>query len=486
MNLFRQLSAMVMFVLVAAAFSGCQPPTVATIAADLRDRFDESDADSDGQLSLAEAQAANSDLTEANFNEIDTNTDGFLSLAELDAAAETGGEGEIDLTAVSTKIEMHQQGMIRAGDDLIAYGFGGFNGVDYIIPSEFETDGTGLGIPGGDGFQAGNFAVAGKKIALTSNFLVSIYDTETETMTEIPEADVRLVNSPSGQRAQGTLQADGNLIIVRNDDSVTGNHAAVIDVTGATPVVIDLASPTGENEISGIGHAVVDAEARVAVGTTSLSGVDTFVVWDLDNPAAEPVLYAFDRGIDDALMQIEGDFLLFHDAAFDSMVEICALNYTDGTFTTSSEAKGSVALNGGSFLFFLNRAANDNNGGDSRSAIGSMDATTDIASFIEAGDAAGANFIDGSTTNNGVFGWGQMGAITDDGNLIFVSGFDTVGSGEYLQVSNGGGFSVVQCPTCIDDDYGARGSNVDIYGNTVAFKNGDNSGLTHVAFVILP
>ncbi len=91
MKPFRYLVPIVMFVLVAAVFSGCQPPTVATTAADLRDRFEAADADSDGQLTLAEAQAANANLTEANFNTIDTNADGFLTLAELEAAIEAGG-----------------------------------------------------------------------------------------------------------------------------------------------------------------------------------------------------------------------------------------------------------------------------------------------------------------------------------------------------------------------------------------------------------
>ena len=397
---------------------------------------------------------------------------------EVEGEGEGEGEDGVSVIAVSTKIEMHQQGLIKAGDDVIAYGYGGFNGVDYIIPSEFETDDTGLGIPGGDGFQAGNFEVAGKKIALVSNFLVTIFDTETLTSTEIPETDVRLYNSPSGQREQGTLQADGNLIIVRNDFGDTGNHAAVIDVSGATPVVTGLASPTGDNEINSLGHAVVDADARVAVGTA----MDTFVVWDLDNPTAEPLSYSFEGGIGDALMQIEGDFVLFHD----SSGLISALNHTDGMFTSDSEAGAEVARNGGSFLYFLDRDANDSNGGDLRSAIGSIATDADIATFNEAGDAADANFIDGSTTNNGVRGWGQMGAITDDGDLFFISGWDSVGSGEYLQVSNGGPFSLVQGPTCIDNAYGCGGTNVNIYGKTLAFKNGDNSGLTHVAFVILP
>jgi hypothetical protein len=231
---------------------------------------------------------------------------------------------------------------------------------------------------------------------------------------------------------------------------------------------------------------VVDADARVVIGLTFLDGTDTIVVWDIDNPTTEPVLYPFPRGIDDALMQVDGDYVLFHDTSLNGMVEICAVNYTNGMFACGAEAAAQVALNGGSFLYFLDRDADDSNGGDNRSAIGMIAEPRIIGNATEAGDANDLNFIDGSTTNNGVFGWGQFGAITDDGELFFISGFDTVGSGEYLQVSNGGRFSVVQGPTCIDDPHGCRGTNVEIYGNTLAFKNGDNSGLTHVSYVILP
>ncbi len=487
-KLFRYLAPIALFVLVAAVFSGCPKLTAASAAADLQDRFDAVDTDSDGQLTLAEAQAAIGGLTEAVFNEIDANADGNLTPAELEAAVQAGDEGEdegeddVTLTAVSTKIDMHQQGMIKAGDDVIAYGYGGFSGVAYIIPSEFTAGDPGLEIQDGDSFQAGNFEVAGTKIALASNSLVSILDTATQKMTDIPETDVRLVNSPSGQLALGTLQADGELIIVRNDEGVTGNHAAVIDVSGKTPVVIGLASPTGDNEINSIEHAVVDADAGVAVGTASVGGADTFVVWDLDNPDTEPTLYPFEDGIGDALIQIEGGFVLFHNTAG----QITALNFSDEMFVSDQEAAGQVALNGGGFVYFLDRDANDSSGNDLRSAIGSIDEVGDIATFNAAGDAAGDNFIDGNTTNNGVIGWGQMGAISSGGGLFFISGRESVGSGEYLQVSNGGTFSLVQCPTCIENPHGAAGTDVDIYGKTLAFKNGDNSGTAHVAFILLP
>ena len=221
--------------------------------------------------------------------------------------------------------------------------------------------------------------------------------------------------------------------------------------------------------------------------------MDTFVVWDLDNPDTEPTVYEFGRdenrrlGVSgDALMRIDGDYILFQDSQSDGSDKACALNYTDGMFACgTAETSGELAFNGGRFLHVLGRDAGDSNGSNSRSAIGSIVTEIGILTFLEAGDAAGSNFIDGSTTNNGVFGWGQMGAITDDGSLTFISGFDGVGSGEYLQVSSGGTFSHVPCLTCVEDNYGTRGSNVNIWGNTLAFKNGDSSS-THVAFIILP
>ncbi|MCH8253153.1 MAG: hypothetical protein IID36_11935 [Planctomycetes bacterium] len=92
-------------------------------------------------------------------------------------------------------------------------------------------------------------------------------------------------------------------------------------------------------------------------------------------------------------------------------------------------------------------------------------------------------FIDGSTTNNGAFGFAQTAAITPDGSRLFIAGREGVGSGEYLQLSTGGAFGLFADPTG-EDAYGCSGTDVSVTANTVAFKSERNNE-TVVAYIIL-
>ncbi len=72
----------------------CSPTFEATLtraSEDLRAGFSDADSNGDNRLSLAEAQAALSSLTQAQFDALDSDRDGFLSTSELEARTESGG-----------------------------------------------------------------------------------------------------------------------------------------------------------------------------------------------------------------------------------------------------------------------------------------------------------------------------------------------------------------------------------------------------------
>ncbi len=64
--------------------------TLEDMAAFLLLEFDGADTNNDNLLTMAEAQAALGQITQADFDQIDTNSDGFLSQAELTAVGEGG------------------------------------------------------------------------------------------------------------------------------------------------------------------------------------------------------------------------------------------------------------------------------------------------------------------------------------------------------------------------------------------------------------
>jgi hypothetical protein len=384
-----------------------------------------------------------------------------------------GDGGGVKLAAVKTNIDVHNGGRLEVGDDVLVYGFGGFSGVDYIVPSAGDT--AGRGIPNGDNFQAGSFAVSGKKIALVQNFLVTIYDTETGTSTDIPEESIRLVNVPIGKYAQGHIMAGGDYIACRNDPSSNDNNRiVVIDVSGATPVVINMAN----DPPSAVSHIAVDSpnsQLAAAVG-------DSFYVYDIENPAGAPQVFDASSigGIGDAVFTFDDGYIFFEDD--EAFGNGWFLNTADGTATQMNEnpTNAEMCHAGGSFVYFVDRDANDSNGSDYRSAIGTVPS--------QSATLAGDTEIDGSTTNNGFVGWSQACGVTPDGSRLFLSGKTSIGSGEFLQVSTGGAFTLVE-DTNASSPYGLPATDVDVSAGLVGFKTGDGTTTganTKVGYIILP
>jgi len=381
------------------------------------------------------------------------------------------GDACAQLFVVNTGIQMRADKRILAGDDIIAFGTGGFSGVDYMIPSAGDT--AGRGIPMGDTFVANGFAVAGKHIALQSNFEVTIYDTATDTSTPIGQNEIRPTNTPVDQYDAGHIQGEGDFFIFRSDSSTDdGLFVKVVDVSGDTPSVISFTNNPGTSAF-GVTHVMVDSDTRTAVAVAD----DTFLVYDIDDPAAAPAEFPIPDGISDTVPHLDGDFIIFEDnLAFGNA---CILQISTGTITvlTENPSAGQLAIGGDFFGYFLNRDASDSLGNASRSAGGPL------SGIPGAMVAPAENFIDGSTANNGAFGYGQTMGITKNGSRWFIAGATDIGDGEYLQVSYGGAFSLFADPTD-QDAFGCRATDVSISSNTVAFK-AENGPDTVVGYMIL-
>ncbi len=402
----------------------------------------------------------------------DDNTNGNGNDNVNDNSDDNGNDNSIpdnDLPTfgvVKTSIPVHVQARVAAGDDIVVFGNSGFGGVDFIIPSANDT--VGRGIPNASTFRANSFAVSGKKIALVSNFQVTIFDTETDRMDAISTDDVRLTNVPAGLYDAGHIQADGSFVIARSDPTeVTDGHLIqVIDISGSTPQVISFTrDPSPAHQ-----HVLVDGETATAVAVAN----EIFFVYDIGSPDDEPVQFAAPGGIGSTPPKIDGGFILFHD---DSNITTL-LNLADGSFTAVAPNPSfkQLALAGGSFGYFVDNEPDDRLGVTNRSAVG-------IVATLSIVVAAQRDFIDGSTTNNGAIGYGETMGITTDGLLWFIAGSEGVGSGEFLQVTTGGDFEVVADPTG-EDSLGCPATDVSVSANVVAFKTGNNTA-TVLGYAIL-
>jgi len=381
---------------------------------------------------------------------------------------DNSGGASTNFTATKTNIDVHNAGRIAVGDDILVYGFGGFAGVDYIVPSAGDT--AGRGIPNGDNFVADAFVALGKKIVLTQNFLITVFDTESGTSTEIAEADVRLTNSPVGLYDQGTLKGSGMMVAIRNN---SGSKVGVVDISGATPNVInfDVDVPSNVSEVD------IDADTMQVV---AVSG-DSFYVYNINDPTAAPTVWDVSAagGIGDSQIHLSDGYIFYEDnEAFGNARFIDVATGQVTTLTENPQA-GTLNSDGGRFCTFVDRDANDSNGGDQRGAIGTIPGPGAMLS--------GDEQIDGSTTNNGFVGWSQVCTITPNGTYTFLSGSESIGSGEFLQVSTGGAFSLVNDPDG-SSPYGLPATDVAVNGSLVGFKTGDGTTAganTKVGYIIL-
>jgi len=394
---------------------------------------------------------------------------------------DNGGGDSSALSVVLTSILHHVEGRASAGDDIIVYtateSDGTPGGVDYIVPSAGDT--TGRGIPGGPDFNDDSFAVAGKKIALVGGptgddtFKVTIFDTTTGTASEVPLTDVRLVNIPVDPYDAGHIQADGTYVVTRNDASSVndGNIIKVIDISGATPVVISFQNPTGVNSGFQIPQVLVDADTNTAVAVTD----SAFHVYDITSPASAPTTFDVSGsggiGADGNQFAYANGVILYIDDTTDEnafYLDVTNAGNTPVQFTQNADTtSGRFWLLGAAYGYLWSAPAS----AGLASAIGTIpNAAPTLA------DTSDAGLIAGNTANQGRFGFGQSIAIgtLNGATTWFIAGSESISTPQPLQYSTTGGlnWNLVTDPADASGNLKASDVETNAAGTLLAFKHG--------------
>lgn len=452
----RNLLTVVLMVATAAFFivpnMGCPPPTPPT------------NGDGDG----TNGDGTNGDGTNGDGTNGDgTNGDG------------TNGDGTVGLTIVKTGIAVRHDAALLCGNDLIAFGTAaGSNivGVSYIIPSTAPTAGT--PVPNTELYDNSAFAVGGHTIFLAGSntgslaFQVSVFDATTGTITQtFTTDDIRLGRIPVSGDDPGNIQADGDYCVVICDQSTVtdGNIVKVIDVSSGTPVVTAFTNNPASSFFQ-VAQVAVDALSGTAVAVAN----DTFYVYDIANPTAAPTEIVAPNGIGDTQIEMNGNYIVALDDQ--SYPEAFLVDLTTNAVVPLTDAQGIADLDIGTstFAFFADADANDSSGGSQRAAVG----TVPGPGFTK---AALDQYIDGSTENNGLVGFGASMCVVPNDSYVFLAD-------SYLQYSTGGASFVVPADPAGADSYGTPAWDVDASINTVGFKTAntrsDNTDTT-VGYIIL-
>lgn len=371
---------------------------------------------------------------------------------------------------VRTSISVHESARIGVGDDIVVFGTGGNTGVDYIVPSAGDTEGR--GIADGNTFVADAFAVAGTRIALVSGFEVTIFDTATQGSRILLTDDIRLANVPDGLYDPGHLQADGNLIAVRNNFTDDDNFIKVINITGpgATNEIIsfDVNPGAGTNPPS---QLAIDAEEMQLVAVDG----DNLFLYDINAPDMAPQLFSTASlgGVANTQIGLHNGFVIFQ--ADDNNPVAYILNTRTGDFTEfeGNPATGSVIVTNARYGYFSTNADGPN--GVFQSVVGLLPSQTPAIAVED-------DFVNRRDTNDGLFGFGSSMGITSDGDW-YIAGRGAIDVAEMLMVSDGGRFDTVQDPAD-PSARGIRATDVAVNGNIVAFKVGDGTD-TRLGYRIL-
>ncbi|MBN2448402.1 MAG: hypothetical protein JXO22_16870 [Phycisphaerae bacterium] len=408
-------------------------------------------------------------------------TDGGTTDGGTTDGGTTDGSGTAAFTIVKTGISMRHDAALRCGTDLIAFGTGygdsSIIGVSYIIPSTAPTAGT--PVTNTELYACKGFAVGGHTIFLAGSntaslaFQVSVFDALTGTMLKTFDAEeIRLGGIPVGADDPGHMQADGNYcVVICDENEVTdGKIIKVIDVSGAEPALIAFdQNPVDYNNM--VDQVAVDA----ATGTVVVAADDTFFVYDIAAPDVAPTQIAAPNGIGDVQMQMNGSYVIALDDQ--SYPQAMLVDLAGASIIQLPDGEGTFDLDIGSqtFAFYADYDSDDSSGGSQRAAVG----TVPGPGFSK---AAMDDYIDGSTTNNGLVGYAGSLCVVPDDSYVFLGGW-------YLQYSTGGASFVVPADPEGADTYGTPAWDVDCSAKLVGFKTAttrsDNTETT-VGYIILP
>ena len=389
----------------------------------------------------------------------------------------TNGEGQT-AAVVKTHIVLDSAVRVVASDDLIVFGTAVPNGVDYVIPSATDDTATaGVGdIPFPERYGSRTFVVAGRKIVLVnpSNQL-EVFDTTAKTLATVPGSQVTLAPLPVAADGAGHMQADGSLVAMINDTSAVtdGNAIKVLDVSGDDPVVISF--PTPADFLGMFDQVAIDAETREVVAYGSNPG-SVIYLFNIDDPNGAPGVYdLFERGyLQQGVQMAYEDHLVLYTNGEDQDVTLLDTTTDNITVMTNNPANlnGPLALRGGSLTYFQDASSEDSVFGAGRvwrSAIGPTADAPDstLAVVTDYVDATGD-----TPSAFGILGYGATTAITPDGQYWLLAGDaypdDDI---DYLQISTGGKFAILDDPEGTSRHGRLIGANVSASADTIAFMS---------------
>lgn len=394
------------------------------------------------------------------------------------SGGDTGsGGGAATLDVVKTGISVRHDADIEAGDDLIAFGTDSMTGVSYIEPSGNPTSGT--AVPDSELYDSSAFAVGGRTIFLAGSntgslaYQVSVFDVDAAVITKTFTAEeIRLNSIPVGAEDPGNIQADGDYcVVVCDPSSVTDEKIIkVIDVSGDEPALVAMdVDPI--DYANGVQQVAVDAETKTVV----VAADGTFYVYDIDNPTAEPTAIASPNGIGDVQMKMHGGYVIAVDDQSYPQVILVDISGEQILTPTDGLAAFDVAIGEDLYSFYADYDSDDSSGGHQRTAVATLPQTAYTKVSLD-------NYIDGSTTNNGLVGFGATMTIPPSGGYVFLADW-------YLQYSTGDtSFVVPDDPEGVDS-WGCPAWDVDSSDDVVAFKTSSNRSdntTTTVGYVLLP
>lgn len=364
---------------------------------------------------------------------------------------------------VKTNIPVHYKGSIAVGDSIIVYGTGINTGIDYIKAGDTK----GRGIPDAENFRSTGFVVVGDRIVLIDKeFGYHVFDTATGKMTDIPNLQ---------NRGASVLQSSGDYVLAIVHNRQTNKEGvAVIDLSGTEPVVNVHSHWKGASRVN---QAAFDAVSGWVAITDGYEKVAAILFKSGDT---EPILQDISdtSGISNEPMAVSGDNLYYFDRK-SGIHSVYQLNLRTGAKTklAVNPATFLVAANGGTVAYFARRDAKDMNGTEARLVVMKKGGAPTVLVTTD-------TFIDGSTKNNGLMGFGNSIAITPDGKHVFISGQDSIGTTEVLQYYDGAGVKLVNDSISATKPKSLTGSDVVANASFVAFKIGANNN-TSLAYIKL-
>lgn len=139
---------------------------------------------------------------------------------------------------VHTSIPTRKDTNIAAGDGIVAFATGRTTGVAFLRVGEDKAQ----SIPNGQLYRSDLFHVCGKKIVLTNQYNLFVYDTASDRTHAIPANEIHLQYQKASLYGPRYTDSDGYLVVTVNDPTKVKDREVikVLDLSSAEPRIISI------------------------------------------------------------------------------------------------------------------------------------------------------------------------------------------------------------------------------------------------------